>query len=316
MLVTGGAGYIGSHVVRALLKRSWVPIVVDDLSTGRQDRLPDGVAFYQVDLGEHEVIAELLRRHGVSSVVHLAGRKQARESRRQPLPYWTTNVTGMISLLSAIESSDVSSFVFSSSCSVYGSAGPVGNDSQYQPISPYARTKVVGEWVMSDVAPSLGLKWAALQYFNVIGAGPFPYSYDTSPESLLPAATASWSRGMPVPVFGMDFETPDGTALRDYVDVEDLAEAHINTLEALVGPKGTTLGAVALGSGQPVSVLSLLRMLATQFGIQPTIDEYPRNPADPDTVWVADLSGAERIHWKATTPITHSISNFVQAIRR
>lgn len=307
-LVTGGAGYIGAHVTRRFLSAGVQVIVVDNFSTGKMARLPDTVTTIEVDCDDHQSIHEVLVNHGVVGVVHLAAFKQARESTREPMKYWSNNVNAMLGVLRAIEGTCVRHFVFSSSCSIYGSVGLVSPDKDPQPISPYARTKYASELILQDHARHLGLSTITLRYFNVIGNDAFPLAHDTSTESLIPAAYARVILDQPVPVFGTSHPTPDGTALRDYVDVRDLATAHLKAAQYLVEQGPDVQEVLDVGTGAPVSVCEILQSLEQATGRVITIKDVGAHPADPAAVWAEGSRIRELLGWRPEHDILTSVA--------
>lgn len=311
-LVTGGAGYIGAHVVRSLAQAGFEVVIVDNLSTGLRQRLPQGVHFIDADCANSGVVHAALVEHSVTGVIHLAAFKQARESAREPLRYWANNVRAMLGLMEAIEGTSVRHVILSSSCSIYGAAGLVDPHTSVNPLSPYARTKHVSEQVLGDCAESLGISWLALRYFNVIGNDGTPWAHDTSAECLVPATTARLLRGEPAIVFGTDFSTPDGTAVRDYVDVRDLAAAHVAAARYLMdgSPSGY---AVDIGTGRPSSVLDVLTALHRELGQALSLQDAGRNPADSDSVWTKASVFRTLTGWTPIHDLDASISAHVRA---
>ena len=235
-LVTGGAGYIGSHVARSLLTHGHQVVVLDDFSTGLTRRVPDGVPVAAASVHDTVEVSAALRDHRVDGVIHLAAKKAPGESVELPELYYRENVGGLASVLEAMRATDVTSFVFSSSASVYGTptVTPVEEDAPLHPESPYGETKVVGEWMARDAGVAWGLSWSALRYFNVAGAGADDLG-DNSVANLIPMVFRALGRGERPQVFGADYPTPDGTCVRDYIHVVDLADAHVAAAAALLG---------------------------------------------------------------------------------
>lgn len=227
-LVTGGAGYIGAHVVRALLEHGRDVAVVDDLSSGHPDYVPSAVPFLEADINDTNVLAQWMARVGVTGVIHVAGFKYAGVSVQEPLRTYRANVTGTASLLEAMRSAEVEHIVFSSSAATYGTPDEelVTEDTPTRPESPYGESKLIGEWLLADQGRATGLRHTSLRYFNVVGAGDSALA-DTSPHNLLPLVFRAIAEGRAPVIFGDDYETPDGTCVRDYVHVRDLAEAHV-----------------------------------------------------------------------------------------
>src|SRR3954469_13895395 len=232
-LITGGAGYVGSHVVAAMQQGGESVVVLDDLSTGDAARLP-GVPLIHGSVSDGELLERTLREHGVQGVVHIAGKKQVEESVRRPLFYYEENVEGLRTLLEAATVTGVQSFVFSSSAAVYGEPDVdlVREDFPCRPINPYGQTKLVGERMVADVAQATGLRYAHLRYFNVVGAAR-PELADRGATNLVPMVFRRLDDRQATVVFGDDFPTPDGTCVRDFVHVPDIATAHVAAARAL-----------------------------------------------------------------------------------
>src|SRR5579859_2088206 len=235
-LVTGGAGYIGAHVVRALLESGVEAVVVDDLSTGYARRVPDGVPLLTFDVRDAVALTGAFARYRPAGVVHLAARKDVAESTRYPLRYYRDNLDGLRAVLTAATATGTRNVLFSSSAAVYGTPArvPVAEDAPTAPENAYGRTKLVGEWLLRDAAASADLAWAALRYFNVAGAAT-PELRDVGLTNLVPRLLRAARDGAPATVYGGDYPTRDGSAVRDYVHVCDVAEAHVSAALALAG---------------------------------------------------------------------------------
>lgn len=303
-LVTGGAGYIGSHVVRLLAERRERVVIVDDLSTGSLARVPD-VPFVHLDLAGEDAegaLRQVLSDHGVTSVMHFAARKQVGESVAFPTRYFGCNVGGMTNLLSAMEAVGVRELVFSSSAAVYGeTTGPAVIDEQVpcRPVNPYGQSKLIGEWMTQNAAAAWGLRAADLRYFNVAGTG-WPDLADTVATNLVPIVVEAALAAQPVTVFGTDWPTSDGTCVRDFIHVLDLAEAHIAALDHV--RSGSPIGARVfnLGTGTGSSVLDVVDAVRVCSGIEIRTLDAPRRPGDPASV-VADPSHANVVlGWRAS----------------
>jgi UDP-glucose 4-epimerase len=260
VLVTGGAGYIGSHVVRLLRQRGDEVVVVDDLSSGVAENVGD-TPLMELDLSQPEVITALERlidEYEVDSVIHIAAKKQVGESAERPAWYYAQNVGGMANLLQAMETAGVRKLMFSSSAATYGNPDmPPGSqmreDGPSVPISPYGETKLVCEWMMRDAATAWGLRGVGLRYFNVAGAG-WPELGDPTRFNLIPIVIGALTEGKQPVVFGNDYPTPDGTCIRDYIHVLDLADAHLSALDYLdTDDRPFNVFNVGTGTGSSVS---------------------------------------------------------------
>lgn len=281
-LVTGGAGYIGAHVVRAMVQDGAGVVALDDLSTGDASRVQ--VAPLVVGtLLDRALLDRTLAEHGVTGVVHIAAKKQVGESVDDPLLYYRENLTGLVTLLEACRAAGVQRFVFSSSAATYGlpDVDLVEEDMPTAPMSPYGETKLVGEWLMRDCGAAFGLRSMALRYFNVAGAAS-PELGDPGVFNLIPLVFAALDRGERPTVFGDDYPTPDGTCIRDYVHVADIAEAHLAAARALAG--GAASATYNIGRGEGSSVLEVLEVIGTVTGRDVTPEVVGRRPGDPARV--------------------------------
>ena len=266
-MVTGGAGYIGAHVVRALAAAGLDPVVVDDLSSGHQEFVPDGVPFVRGSILDGELLERVLTEHGVEGVIHVAGYKYAGVSVQRPLHTYAQNVTGTATLLAAMADAGVSKIVFSSSAAVYGTPDTdlVTEATPKAPQSPYGESKLIGEWLLADQGRATGLAHTSLRYFNVVGSGT-PEVHDTSPHNLFPLVFEALLAGRTPRVNGNDYATPDGTCVRDYIHVADLAISHVAAARRL--DAGESIAPVYnLGSGAGVSVGEIMSTVASVTGI-------------------------------------------------
>ena len=260
-LVTGGAGYIGSHTVRLLASQGRDVVVLDSLELGDRSRIP-GIPFVEADIADERAIEKACRKYGIDDVIHFAAYKAVGESMEQPLRYYNNNVAGSIALVHALLANGVERIVFSSSAAVYGNPDhvPVNEDAPLKPESVYAETKVHVERFLTS-CNAIGLRSVSLRYFNAAGASAdasIGENWDMS-QNLIPLVMkAILGASGPLRVFGNDYPTPDGTCLRDYIHVEDLAQAHINALDYL--SRGGTSMACNVGTGQASSVLDVIRM--------------------------------------------------------
>ncbi|MEU6440063.1 UDP-glucose 4-epimerase GalE [Streptomyces sp. NPDC047046] len=316
-LVTGGAGYIGAHVVRVLVGAGVPVVVFDDLSTGEAARLPDGVPLETGSVLDRARLDAVLGEHQVTGVLHIAGKKQVAESVERPLHYYRENVEGLRVLMEAMRAAGVERLVFSSSASVYGVPEPelVTEDTPCLPISPYGETKLVGEWLLRDASRAYGLRTIALRYFNVVGAG-LPELADKGAANLVPLIFERVDAGLPPLVFGDDYDTPDGTCVRDYVHVQDIAEAHLAAARRLDEvPEGTALR-LNIGRGEGSSVLEMIERVLKTTGRTDLVPEVvPRRPGDAARcVASADAIRAE-LGWSARYGLDDMIESAWQGWR-
>lgn len=300
-LVTGGAGYIGSHVARALLASGRKVVVVDDLSSGHRPFAPDDAPLVEGSLADRAVVDTALataRLEGeVEGVVHLAGYKYAGESVRHPLLCYRQNVTSMQVLLEGMLAAGVKAVVFSSSAACYGTPDVdlVTEATATNPESPYGESKLIGEWLLRDAGRSDGLRHTSLRYFNVVGSGSLEL-YDTSPFNLFPRILKALTGGQTPVVFGTDYPTPDGSCVRDYVHVEDVALAHVAAVAAL--EQGRTLERVYnLGSGDGLSVLQIMAAVARVTGIDFQPEIRSRRAGDPARIVASGALAARDLDW-------------------
>ena len=315
-LITGGAGYIGAHVVHAMHRAGRRMVVVDDLSTGSPDRLPAGVPLETCSVLDTATLAAVMTRYDVTGVIHLAAKKAVGESVDQPLYYYDQNVRGTASLLEAMRATDVRKLVFSSSAAVYGvpPAGLVTESTPTLPINPYGNTKLVCEWLIQDAAVAQGLSWLSLRYFNVCGAGS-PSLGDPGRANLLQLTLQALTRGVRPKVFGTDHPTPDGSCVRDYIHAADLADAHLAAVEALLDGDGLA-DFYNVGTGQGASVLEVMDAARDITGLHQPYDVTPRRPIDPPTV-VADPTRITReLGWQAKYDLDAMISSAWSAFSR
>lgn len=294
VLVTGGAGFIGRQACKALIAEGFVPVVYDNLSTGYSDNLPHLI---EGDVRDRAAVTASLRETGAQAVMHFAASAYVGESVREPLEYYDNNVGGMISLLAACSDVGVRHIVFSSSCATYGIPNtlPITETTQQRPINPYGHTKLMCEQMLRDVDAVDGMSHAILRYFNAAGADPDgEFGERHNPEThLIPLALmAASGKAPPLKVFGTDYETFDGTCIRDYVHVHDLARAHVLALHHLRN-NGSSV-ALNLGSGQGHSIKDILTAIAKMFGKPVPWIPAPRREGDPAAL-VADPSLAADI---------------------
>lgn len=302
ILVAGGAGYIGAHVVRLLQEQKEKVIVVDDLSYGSKDRIGDSI-FVQLDLAETsaiETLVQIMQEHNVTSVIHFAARKQVGESVAKPAWYYQQNVGGMANLLLAMEKANVKEIIFSSSAAVYGMppVEVVSEDIDKHPINPYGETKLIGEYMLADCEKAWGLKWAAMRYFNVAGSG-WDDLGDPAVLNLIPMVLDRLEKGEEPKIFGDDYPTYDGTCIRDYIHVLDLAIAHIDAWKYLHENDEIQYHTFNVGTGKGTSVKEVIEMVAKVSGITINPEILPRRAGDPPQL-IGDASRInETLNWRA-----------------
>ncbi|HYP13861.1 MAG TPA: UDP-glucose 4-epimerase GalE [Bryobacteraceae bacterium] len=282
ILVTGGAGYIGSHTVHLLGRRGYEVVVVDDLSRGHERNVRD-VKFHQVNLLETAALTRILRENQCQAVIHFAAYIAVGESTQRPELYFTNNVSGSISLLTAMEEAGVKNIVFSSTAAVYGTPEevPILEDFPYAPLSPYGDSKIMVEKILSWLDQFKGVRSIALRYFYACGAEPdSDLGEDHDPEThLIPLLLRAVETGKPVTIFGDDYPTPDGTCIRDYIHVSDLAEAHIAAVESLVN--GGSSNRFNVGTGAGKSVREVMAAVEQVTGQKVPFQMGPRRAGDP-----------------------------------
>jgi UDP-glucose 4-epimerase len=315
-LVTGGAGYIGAHVVHTLRAADERVVVLDNLSTGLAKRVPDDVPLVAGDVCDPATVTEVVRAHQVSGVIHLAARKDVGESVRDPLGYYGDNLGGLRAILAGVADHGVRDVVYSSSAAVYGpsATGRVTEESPTAPGNPYGRTKLIGEWMLTDAAAAHGLRYAALRYFNVAGAAD-PDLGDIGETNLVPRLLRAVVVGRAAQVYGTAHPTPDGTCVRDYVHVGDLADAH---LAAALGLREGRIRAEILnvGRGEGVSVLEMIRAVRRVCDRPLPAQATPPRAGDPARV-VADAHRiADVLGWRASRDLDEIVSSAWTAFPR
>ncbi|MFF2107807.1 UDP-glucose 4-epimerase GalE [Rhodococcus koreensis] len=307
ILVTGGAGYIGAHVVRALDRDGHRVLALDDLSTGIPERLARNIPLYVGSVHNTELLVRVMRTNSVQGVIHLAGKKAVEESVARPLLYYRENLVGILSLLTAMAGAGVKRIVYSSSAAVYGtpSDGVVTEDSPTVPESPYGWTKLMGERMIRDTAASSELSWASLRYFNVAGTGA-PCLADRGENNLIPRVFRAVVDGTRPQIFGGSHSTPDGTCIRDYVHVDDLADAHVAVVERMEDTRLTVTYNVGTGTG--TSVLQMMQAIRRASGFDFRWDITAPRPGDPPRV----VASAERILTELGWHGRHDLDSIVQ----
>lgn len=296
LLVTGGAGYVGSHVVLAFREAGYPVVVLDDLSTGRRAALPPDTVLVEGDAGDRATAAGILRDRAVETVVHLAASASVPGSVARPLDCWRNNAAASANLIEVSVEAGVRQFLFASSAAVYGApaALPVGEDAVPVPVNPYGRSKLAGEWMLADIAPGHGMRHAALRLFNVAGADPLDRAGPSPGHAghiVKAACEAAAGTRAGVTVFGADYDTPDGTCVRDYIHVSDVAALHVAVLRAL--EDGHPGGAFNCGAGRGASVREVVAAVRRAAGADFPVRDGPRRAGDPPAL-VADPSRVRR----------------------
>jgi UDP-arabinose 4-epimerase len=295
VLVLGGAGYVGSHACKALAEAGYRPVTLDNLSTGHADAVRWG-PLIEADFGDAEAVRAAIREHGVTAAMHFAALSLVAESVAQPARYYANNVAGALRLIEALGAEGVGRMVFSSSAAVYGAASsdPIPEDAPLNPINPYGETKRVIEGALRFIGQAQGLAWCAMRYFNAAGADEAGEAGERhEPEThLIPNILQAVRAGRPVKLFGSDYPTPDGSVVRDYVHVSDLADAHVAALAFL--RDGGESQPMNLGTGAGLSVLEIVAAAERVLGHPIAAEMGPRRPGDPPCL-VADPSRAKRL---------------------
>ncbi len=299
ILVIGGAGYIGSHAVRLFLSRGHDTWVYDNLSVGHRGAVP-AERLIVGDLAEGPRLDQLLVEKRIEAIVHYAAYSLVGESVKQPAKYYQNNLVNTLNLLDAMRRHGIGRFVFSSTCATYGipAVVPITEETPQRPINPYGNTKLAVEMALGDFSAAYGWGYAALRYFNASGAAADgSIGEDHDPEThLIPIVIQAVMGQRPhVEVFGTDYATPDGTCVRDYIHVDDLAEAHLLALEALVPGKALKLN---LGTGRGYSVREVISCVEEVTGKKVPVKEGPRRPGDPPALVAAGEKGQKELGWR------------------
>ncbi len=299
-MVTGGAGYIGSHAVRALVDAGHAVAVLDDLSAGHAAAVPAGVPLVRARIHDRHAVRQLLADHRADAVMHFAARLAVGESVQKPLDYFENNVTGTLAVLEAMRDAGVRRFIFSSTCAVYGepSTVPIAETHETRPINAYGETKLAIERVLPHLERAHGVTWVALRYFTAAGAHPDGATGEDHADEihLIPLAIRAATGGTPLRVFGEDYPTPDGTCLRDYIHVMDLADAHLRALEAL--DRGAPSAAFNVGTGTPHSVRAVIDTVSRVVGKAVAWESAPRRPGDPAVLYAAADRARNELGWR------------------
>lgn len=311
-LVTGGAGYIGSHVVRSLGSAGLKVVVLDSMTSGHREFVPDGIPFVKGSVLDTALVMRTLRDYRVGGVIHLAGFKYAGVSVDRPLHTYDENVTGTLSVLHAMETIGVDQMVFSSSAATYGTPNVdiVTEETPTRPESPYGETKLVGEWLMRSQARATGLRQTSLRYFNVVGSAHSDL-YDSSPHNLFPLVFKALAEGKAPTIFGDDYPTPDGTCVRDYVHVGDLADAHVAAALRLANRQPIE-PIYNLGSGEGLSVREIIDAILRVTGADVVTEIGPRRPGDPARIVASGDLASRDLGWANR----HSLDEMVRGAWR
>jgi UDP-glucose 4-epimerase len=300
ILVTGGAGYIGSHCCKELSQKGFHPITIDNLVYGHRHFVRWG-EFFQGDVGNPAHLKQCFSRHKIDAVMHFAAYAYVGESVENPLKYYENNLRNTIELLHAVVENNVRYFVFSSTCATYGNPlkTPIDEDHPQNPINPYGKTKRMIEQILEDYQAAYGLEYISLRYFNAAGADPdADVGEDHDPETHLIPLVLDVAAGKrkAIKVFGTDYETPDGTCIRDYIHVTDLARAHILAIERLLDGAGS--GVYNLGNGQGFSVLEVIQRAGKITGKDIAAENADRRPGDPPVLIASNAKAVKELGWQ------------------
>lgn len=301
ILVVGGAGYIGSHMVRHLLEKGEAPVVLDNLSNGHRQAIPSHIPFYQIDIHDTSRVENILRQEAITHVIHFAAYAYVGESMSEPLKYYKNNIAGTVSLLEAVRKAGVKYLVFSSSCATYGNPQklPLAESHPQNPINPYGETKLVIENLLRAMSAQNQIIYAALRYFNAAGASlDSSIGEDHTPESHLIPLVLQVALGQRkyVSIFGGDYPTPDGTCIRDYIHVDDLARAHLLALNHL--EKSDSSLELNLGTGRPASVKEIITTCELVTGHRIPVTMEARRPGDPAELTADNSRALQILGWQ------------------
>lgn len=302
VLVTGGAGYIGSHAVLALLDAGWPVVVIDNLVTGFEWAVPKEAVFAKGDIADQALVARLIAEHGIGAIIHFAGSVVVPESVADPLKYYENNTVKSRSLIESAVRGGVRHFIFSSTAATYGipDSVPVAEDARTQPINPYGWSKLMTERMLIDTAAAHPINFCALRYFNVAGADPQGRSGQSTAGAthlIKVAVEAATGKRSHVSVYGTDYATPDGTGVRDYIHVSDLAAAHVDALEKLIGDPAAS-HIMNCGYGRGFSVLEVLDSVDRVTNLPVERRMEPRRPGDPDALVADNAKILSTLPWR------------------
>lgn len=315
-LVTGGAGFIGGHVVAALIERGIEPVVLDDFSTGRRDFLPDDVEVFEGSLLDTGLVERAVSSPGLAGVIHIAGYKFAGESVFDPIHTYEQNVVGMMNLLTGMEHAGVRRIIFSSSAAVYGEVDVdvITEDHPTRPANPYGESKLIGEWLLRNMGVAKGFHHSSLRYFNVVGSR-VEGIYDTSPYSLFSLVFGALTEGKAPKIFGSDYDTSDGTCIRDFIPVGELADVHVVAAERLMAGKELQ-PAYNIGTGTGHSVAEVMRVMAEATGIDFAPEMVSRRRGDPATVVASGDLAKRDLDWNPQPDLAPMIETAWRAFQR
>ncbi|MFF4799403.1 UDP-glucose 4-epimerase GalE [Streptomyces sp. NPDC001351] len=307
-LITGGAGYIGAHVARAMTGAGERVVALDDLSAGFPERLPADVPLVEGSTLDGDLLKRVFAEYGVTGVVHLAARKQVAESVAQPTRYYRENVGGLATLLEAVAEAGIGKFLFSSSAAVYGNPDVdlITEDTPCAPVNPYGETKLTGEWLVRAAGRAHDISTVCLRYFNVAGAAA-PELADTGVFNIVPMVFDRLTRDEAPRIFGDDYPTPDGTCIRDYIHVADLAEAHLAAARRLADRSGDLT--VNIGRGEGVSVRELITVIGEVTGERRPALVEGRRPGDAPRAVASAARAAQELGWTARRGVPEMVES-------
>jgi UDP-glucose 4-epimerase len=317
-LVTGGAGYIGAHVVRHLQRSGRAVAVIDNLSTGLRSKVADDVPFVQGSVADRALLKATFANYPITGVLHLAAKKAVGESVERPLWYWEENVGSLQVLLEEMVAAGIAQFVYSSSAAVYGqpdSTDLITELSDCRPINPYGATKLAGEWMTSATADRHGWSAMSLRYFNVAGAGADDLC-DPGVFNLIPIVFRALDNGEQPKIYGDDYPTPDGTCIRDYVHVDDLADAHVQACAYVESHPNTGNQILNIGTGRGSSVNEVLAVVTSTAGVDATGEAIARRAGDPAQLVAAVDKAAQVLNWSSSRDLTDMVASAWQAWRQ
>jgi UDP-glucose 4-epimerase len=312
VLVTGGAGYIGSHFVKILLQNNIQCIVLDNLSRGHQEAVPENVAFENIDLLNENELFKLFSKYEIDAIVHFAAFAYVGESVENPKMYYKNNVIGSYNLISAAAEASVNKLVFSSTCSLYGNPTeiPISENLPTNPINPYAQTKLIIEKMLKDYEAAYDIKSVCLRYFNAAGAdfsGEIGESHDPEPHLIPIVINTALGKNRKVYIFGDDYNTEDGTCIRDYIHVNDLGDAHLKALEYLAS--GGSSEIINLGTGRGNSVKEIIMTAKKVTNCEIDYEIAGRRPGDPDVLIADNKKADDLLNWKPKHDLEDIISS-------